>query len=64
MITVKEIKKMHIKEKIKVMEMIKKDVIEKEASIYSVDNVLGCAKNLWGKDAQEYIKKLRRNDRL
>ncbi len=62
--TVKKIKKMSIRKKKKIMELLKKDFIEKEASFYSVDNVLGCAKNVWKMDAQEYINELRNNDRL
>jgi len=64
MISVKEIEKLPIEEKIKVIEMIKKDIADKEASLYSIDNIFGCAKDLWEKDAQEYINEIRNNDRV
>jgi len=60
----KEIESLPIEKQLEVLNRLSYKLKKKEELLKSLEEIRGLGKGLWGMDAQEYINRLRENDRL
>lgn len=65
-VILKEIKSLNYGDKLIIYRKIKEDLLVNHEKILTknIEKYRGIAKNIWNRDAQEYINYLRENDRI
>ena len=61
---IKEIEALPEAEQLRILSRLNDKVKNKERILKSLDEIRGIGKGLWNEDAQEYINRMRADDRL
>jgi len=59
-----EINSLNEDEKVEIYKKLRNDLIKSREKIIDISRYKGISKGLWGEDAQNYVDKIRANDRI